>query len=209
MNKTILYYTSNKEDPEFEQKIINDLLSKKGDLQLVSVSQKPMDLGKNICVGNVGMSYINEWRQILIGAKIATTPYLIMAESDFLYSPEYFQFEPKGGLAYRYDNLYIIWKDLFHKARRKSTSEGAMIINRKYLIEFIENFLKDFPEWQSGYAKLPSVLPFETFHEEIPCISFKTGQGVRTNTNYLHGPENKAFVLHGWGHVKEIRSKFL
>lgn len=67
ITKSIVYYTSNHEKPEFEQKIIDDLLSKRGDLPIISVTQKPMDLGTNICVGDVGLSYLNARRQMLIG----------------------------------------------------------------------------------------------------------------------------------------------
>jgi len=48
MNKTILYYTSNHEDPVFEQKIIDSLLENCGNLPIVSVSQKPIKLGQNV-----------------------------------------------------------------------------------------------------------------------------------------------------------------
>lgn len=72
---TVLYYTSNHKQPEFERKIIENLKETCGDLPIVSVSQKPLNLGGKICVGNVGLSYLNEWRQILIGTREVKTPY--------------------------------------------------------------------------------------------------------------------------------------
>jgi hypothetical protein len=56
MNKnacTILYYTSNHEDEIFESNIIKLLKKMCGDLPIISISQKPIELGENICVGNV------------------------------------------------------------------------------------------------------------------------------------------------------------
>ena len=82
--KTILYYTSNRENEEFEEKIRQNILENCGDLPIISISQKPIDFGKNICVGDVGHSYLNEWRQILIGAKKARTKHVILCEADFL-----------------------------------------------------------------------------------------------------------------------------
>ena len=49
---TIIYCSSNKELPEFEAKIVANLLKNCGDLPIISVTQKPMDLGRNICVGD-------------------------------------------------------------------------------------------------------------------------------------------------------------
>jgi hypothetical protein len=44
---TILYYTSNREDESFEKKIQENIL-KQTDLPIISVSQKPINFGKNI-----------------------------------------------------------------------------------------------------------------------------------------------------------------
>jgi len=218
--KTIIYYTSNRENPEFEKKVIADMLSKKGDLPIISVSQKPMDLGQNICVGDVGLSYVNEWRQILIGAKAASTPYLVMAESDFLYPPEYFAFEPKDeNIIYRYDNIWIVFKEKIYSFRRKHASEGAQIVSRDLIIKILENYLRDFPEWYDGNIKnLPirksQFSPFkdakiEFIKGQFACLSFKTGDGVRPRTTVERGRENIKTRLPYWGRIEEIRKKFL
>ena len=46
----IIYYTSSREDPKFEKMVQDNILSVT-DLPIISVSQKPIDFGKNICVG--------------------------------------------------------------------------------------------------------------------------------------------------------------
>ena len=56
---TIVYYTSNRENPDFENRITFRLLktAKKLNMPLINVTQKPMPgFGKNICVGDVGVS---------------------------------------------------------------------------------------------------------------------------------------------------------
>lgn len=90
---TIVYYTGNTESSDFEDKIIENLIKQSGNIPIISVTQKPLNLGKNICVGNVGHSYFNAFRQILIGVKEVKTPYVIRAESDFIHSPSYFSFK--------------------------------------------------------------------------------------------------------------------
>lgn len=220
---TVLYYTSSREDPIFEQKIIENLLGACGDLPIVSVSQKPLNLGKNICVGNVGLSYLNEWRQILIGAKEVQTPYIIFAESDFLYPKEYFNFiPPKKGL-YRYDNIWIVFKDtqIAGSYRRKSYSEGAQICDKETLISTYERYLANKPQWYDGdYKEISNIeddnwivhnMPFEFFSGETACISFKTGEGMRSRTNVFNKgfSDNRKMTLPYWGDVNDLRKKYL
>lgn len=225
MDKTILYYTSNREEPTLEQKIIDDMLSKKGDLPIISVSQKPMNLGKNICVGDVGQSYVNEWRQILIGAKAANTEYVIMAESDFLYAPEYFKFKPSGEDLYRYNNVWIMWlNDNITKTtryrylnfKRKYYSEGAQIVKRMYVINLLEKYLEKFPTWyKKSYKILKSHhspyfnVPYVFFRGNIPCVSIKSSHGTSFFTGILRGAENISKNLPYWGNVRDLRNKFL
>lgn len=218
MNKTILYYTSNHEDPEFEQKIIDDMLTKAGDIPIISVSQKPMNLGQNICVGDVGQSYVNEWRQILIGAKAAVTEYVITAESDFCYPPEYFNYEPKGRDIYRYDNIWIMWLDKkFKKFHRKKYSEGAQIVKRKFFIYLLEKYLLKYPNWQiehykksgSDYAPYYDAT-YTFFHGENPSVSIKTRNGCSWHVGgYEGGIENIATDLPYWGNIEKLKNKFL
>jgi len=215
MNKTILYYTANREDPVFEQKIIDDMKSKAGDMPIISVSQKPMKLGQNICIGDVGFSYLNERKQILIAAKKAKTDYVIMSESDFLYAPEYFNFNPSGDNIYCYDNIWIMWlssrrrPDFKHK---RAPSDGAQIVKRDFLIALLERYLAPYPEWtlknndetdprHSPYHRVPRTL----FHGENPCVSIKTRLGLTFITAV---DERTSKSLPHWGDVEALRAKF-
>ena len=91
-NLTIIYYSANTE--LFEDKIIAHLKKQAGDIPIISVSRKPLDLGKNICIGEQPICYSNLWKQILLGLKEAKTEFCLSAESDCLYPPEYFTFIP-------------------------------------------------------------------------------------------------------------------
>jgi hypothetical protein len=216
--KTILYYTSNQEKPEFEKKIINKLLKNCGGLPIISVSQKPMDLGKNICVGNVGHSYLNLYRQQLVGAKKAKTEYLVFAEADFLYPKEYFELEPTGENVYLYNNVWILHRRKVMSFRKKSYSHGAQIVKRDYLIERLEKGLKGLPEWFNGnpvpwlsrkQRKFVTVPPFALFHGDIPCISFKTGDAMNMWTAIERGKHTRKMSLPYWGNAKNLRKEFL
>lgn len=225
MNKTIIYYTSNREKPEMEKKIIDDMLSKSGNIPIISVSQKPMNLGKNICVGEVGQSYINEWRQILIGAQAAKTEYLVMAESDFLYTPEYFNFKPSGEDLYRYDNVWIMWlndndteirRHHYFNFKRKYYSEGAQVVKREYIINLLEKYLKIFPTWYSesyiiskSHHSLYFNVPYTFFRGDIPCVSIKTSHGTSFSTGIMRGKQNISKNLPYWGNIRDLRNKYL
>lgn len=219
MDKTIIYYTANRENPIFEQKIIDDMLTKKGDLPIISVSQKPMELGENICVGDVGFSYLNERKQILLAAKLAKTEYIITTESDFLYPPEYFQFEPSGEDFYRWDNIWIMWlqdgrRDKFYKKR--SVSDGAQIVKRTFFIDLLEKYLGPYPNWheKNDPTRDPRHspyhhVPFTLIHGENPCVSVKSHHGLTYITAVDGSAESVRDELPYWGDVKKLREKLL
>ena len=217
-NKTIIYYSSNREDPAMEQKVIEDMLSKAGDMPIISITQKPMRLGTNICIGDVGHSYLNCRRQIYMAAKMAKTEYIITTESDFLYPPEYFAFEPSGENLYRYDNIWIMWQDDRKRQpfyRKRSVSDGAQIAKRAYLIDLLETYLKPYPDWtlqnnpqtdprHSPYHRVPQTL----IHGEHPCISIKSRFGLTYITAVDKAAESRTNTIPYWGDVDALRSKF-
>lgn len=209
---TVLYYTSNHEQPEFEQKIIENLKGACGDLPIVSVSQKPMSLGKNICVGDVGLSYLNEWRQMYMGALEVKTPYMIFAESDHLYPKEYFSFVPPREGVYHYDNCWVVFKDITRAGsyRRKEYSDGALVCDKKSQVERLERFLADKPQWgEEFYDEQLLDVNFNSFSGDTPCIVFKTGDGVRNSANVINKPgNNRKNNLPYWGHVNTLRAKY-
>lgn len=95
-NLTVIYYTSNyldEHNPYFLNNTKEALLKAAGDLPIIIVSQKPTMFGKNsknICLGDIGRSHLNIYRQMLIGAKEAETDYIALAEDDIFYSYEHF-----------------------------------------------------------------------------------------------------------------------
>ena len=65
-NRTIIFYSSNRENERFEKFITDNLVKNSNGLPIISVTQKPMDLGHNICVGIHDNCYGNEFKQIQI-----------------------------------------------------------------------------------------------------------------------------------------------
>ena len=217
IDTTVIYYTSNRETENFEGEIIKELLKSSGDLPVVSVSQKSMNFGKNICVGDVGASNINTKKQILIGLEEATTKYVHMAEADFLYPPEYFQFVPeRDDTVYYLDNIFVLFCNR-NRLHRKRNSDGALVCNRLYLKNLLSQALEHAPEWFDGRdepeyeGKLKhntvlysgSRLPFTT---EIPAVSFKTGNGV--SWRCPHSKNDYKLKLPRWGTAEALNERF-
>jgi hypothetical protein len=206
---TIIYYTSNREDEALETRIQQILRKMSGDIPIVSVSQKPIDFGTNVCVGDVGANDHNLYRQIQIACQTATTPFVLSAEADNLYPPDYFTFQsPELGKIYRYKNIWILkyWRTCFVK---KKWCEGAQLADREYLLRLIDEELKGKPMWMEG--KNTKTNPFRNLGDKFPrfgegaVISLKTGNGLRPNTL----TDNSQFTrtLPYWGSVRTVRRK--
>jgi hypothetical protein len=200
-SKAIIHYTSNSEDPVFAEKLRNVIIENSGGLPIVSISQKPIDFGANLCVGDIGNSYENEFKQMSIAAHLTLTDYLIFTEADFLYPPEYFQFEPTGDDVYRYNNVWIVF-NRSNAYYRKDYSNGAMICKRSFVCEKLEKMFKENLPWADWK-------PYTMFGGEQPCLSFKTGRGVRPKSGWLDGEENRKNTLPYWGDAKTLKRKYL
>jgi hypothetical protein len=150
---TIVYYTSNWLDthnPYFLENTKKQLLKAIGDLPLISVSQKPIALGQNLCVGEIGRSHLNLYRQILTGTRAAKTKYVAMAEDDILYSYEHFHTYVPEKDRFAYDmgkwSLFT-WTDppLFSfRTNRKVVN--SLIAKRDMLVAAMEERFKKFDE---------------------------------------------------------------
>lgn len=217
MDITVLYYTSNREDERFEDRIKTKLLESIGGLPLISISHKPIDLGKNICVGDVGASGFNMFRQVLIGCKEAKTRFIITAEADCLYSPDYFQFVPeRDDVCYRNNNTYLMGlrRDYFYK--KNEGGSWVQAINREFYIDRLEYLFEGAPEWSVEEKNFPKergkgedIFPkdeIQRFTTKYPCISIKSGNGMR---GYSHSENIPIYELPYWGTGKEFRKTYL
>lgn len=209
-DRTICYYSANTEDPVFEKRITDDLKKKAGDIPIVSVSHKPMDLGTNICVGKKPFSYTSEWKQVLIALKAAKTKFCIAAESDCLYPPEYFTFTPtEENMMYNYTNIWMVWKYKNAFWKKRGYCEGAQMCGREYWIERLEPLLPK--KWEPYARKEESALVRKIFPERKewtgrPIISFKTRDGVSFRTTF--DGKTKTREIPYWGTINNLMKIF-
>lgn len=201
---TVIYYTSNREDESFEQKIKDKLLKTVGDTPLISVSQKPIDFGVNICVGDVGTSDHNIYRQIQIGCLKATTKFVCTAEADCLYPPTgYFDYKPLDETtAYHYTNVWILYKG-YKIFKKKAYSLCALFSNREHLLSRLYRVLGKFPQWsiKKPHPLFHKYQGWTPFKNDLPVINIKTRNGMRwfTGTERIEAKE-----LPHWGSVEKL-----
>lgn len=234
-NLTVIYYTSNyleKTNPYFLSNTKEQLIKAIDGLPLVIVSQEPTLFGKhctNVCVGKLGRSHLNIYRQILEGAKAATTEYVALAEDDILYSYEHFHNEYIGMYPdkFLYDmnkvSVFTWIKPALFSFRHDRMVVNQLIAPRKLLIEALEERFKRFDElinhgkteqqiikyWGdlSRYEDIlgVTVRPSKTFMCKMPSLVFSHEHAF----GYLnHGKKKRLgdlriIELQGWGRAED------
>lgn len=216
---TIIYYTDNKVSDLFADSIRWHLLSITGDIPIVSVSQKPIDLGENICVGEIGSSIYNCYRQVLIAARAAKTDYVIHCEDDTLYNTEHFAYRPAlDTFAYNKSRWWVEEQNVF-RWRNRSAMHAA-ISPRELLIDTLEKRFALYPNhttekriirnWgepgrYEGNMKLP-IVKLEYFMTSCPILTFNHRGSLGGVRRWNESDRIQEEVV-PWGHAKDLREK--
>ena len=212
---TILYYSSNMEDPLFEQKVQTSLLDNSGGLPIISITHKPTNLGKNIVVGDVGVSGFNMFRQVQIGLKEAKTKFVISAEADCLYPPDYFTYRPPTDtVCYRNSNLYVMGDHRSYWYHKPTGATHAQIIGREFYLETLNKLFEGAPEWCPEEKNFPKERThqsdvfdkIEYYQTENPVFQIKTHRSMRY---YTHSERTPIYDLPYWGNGVDIRNYFM
>lgn len=231
---TVIYYTAQSELPAFELNVRRLLQESCGDTPIICVSQKPIypddgsvtfdecgfrhqdgSFGHNICVGEVGRSGQNIFRQMQIGAMYAKTKYVCTAESDEIYPPEYFEVvPPRDDIAYFIMPLYVCFvqrRYAKYYAPKYRGSESAMVINRELLVKSLEKMLDGWGMWGANDSNGSSfwyltgrrgLIGREYITISNPMVTFKTDQNLHRRTP--HDAEHKTREIPYWGECHEL-----
>jgi len=153
LDLTVIYYTSNyleEQNPVFVSNTKKQLLKAIGNHPLISISQKSMDFGTNLCVGDIGRKHRNIYWQILQGCKMAKTKYVAMAEDDILYSYEHFHTYVPKKRRFAFDkqklSMFTWTKPPMYSFRTKRFVINQMICDRELMIEAMEERFARVPE---------------------------------------------------------------
>jgi hypothetical protein len=209
---TLLYYTANRVNATLGEKVRIQLKHACRDAPLITVSQKPMDFGDNICVGDIGRSLQNIYKQVLTGARQVTTEYVALCEDDTLYVPEHFNYRPpKNKFAYNLHrwNLHIDSEPQVFSYRNRAILSQC-IAPTKLLIECLEQRMNiDVPKEFCGEMGF--------FEKQLGLKEYETETFTTTEPNVVvcHNKNTSGRKYHGkdaepvenlppWGNAKEL-----
>jgi len=95
-HKEIIYITDNALKPSIQKCCQEQLRKAAREIPIISISQKPIPFGRNICIGTkFGRHQKTIFKQIDCGLDFCSSEVLFIAEHDVLYPEEYFDFEPQ------------------------------------------------------------------------------------------------------------------
>jgi hypothetical protein len=143
---TVLFITANEVPSSFAKIQLQHLMTATGDYPLITISRQPMNLGENI-LDTYPKSYLNIYRQMLVGAKHATTDYVAIAEDDVFYCPEHFNFYRPAPDTFAYNqNRFALftWGEPIYSMRNRK-SNCSLIAPRELMIEALEERFAKYP----------------------------------------------------------------
>jgi len=201
---TVVYYSSSRERPEFEAGIVRELKAAADGHAIISVTQKPLELGRNICFGQADASPENAMRQLMIGLKAASTEFVALVESDCLFGAEWFRRRPEAVGRWCYPCPgYVIWEGRL-RFWPKNMRELIGITHRQHAIQVIGTIIDEQPSHIADRIRQLTTAQPEMLTQ--PVITIKTRQQMHWATP--HGSQS-VDSLPGWGSAAEIWGKLL
>lgn len=233
---TLLYYTDNTLEEKTRKKIANNLIKVTGNrYPIISVSQKPIKLGKNICVGEIGKSKYNAYKQILIGADEVRTKYIACIDDDTLYSKEHFEFRPDRDTFSYQTNYWFAQPEIdyywrIHNMEKRGGMWGC-ICTKDILIKHLSKRYKTYnSDPFANHTKVPSLVWGEPgIHEQSfdmenknikhsspnPCVIFihplSMGYNQLKKFYRRYGyplPEDKCTTLKQFGNINKLFNNY-
>jgi len=222
---TILYYTANIIPEPFMVKIQEQIKKSVGDTPIISVSQKNIGFGYNICFGTKGRSLYNLYKQVLVAVREAHTPYVACCEDDTLYPSEHFEHRCSLDMIAYDINKYTLmtWRsDPVFSLRPGRRTMSSMIGSTKVLLDTLEERYDKYPSpecippdiykyyWGEpgrfeNHAKLTPIKT-EVFEAKVPHIQFSTPEAMGfeyLGTRKALGPI-QSYDLTPWGSAKNV-----
>lgn len=209
---TLLYYTANTIEGTLGENVRKHLLSIKGDLPLISISQKPLDFGENYYVGEIGKSYYNCYKQILIGAQAVKTKYVACCEDDTLYPMEHFNHRPSSEKVFSYNqNMWYCEETEFWT--KGWTGMLSCIVGTQYLIDTLKPRFERYPKETKVFKEFVEPGRFdkaktEYWESKIPLVTFNYFNALGGKTKSVAHPPKTTLNLEPFGDCWELKKKY-
>lgn len=199
MKKAIVYFTDSRLEQRLDKAVRNQIL--KAGIPVISVSQKPLDFGKNICVGIKPRCYLSLYEQLLEGIEAVENGTVIYTcEHDVFYHPSHFEFVPPNTdkIFFNLNRYYCaIDNDFFVKSIGKRALSQAVAFKNaihEHVLEQVELRKKNKPS--------PCVGRFDNFASAYPNIDIRHGGNFSSSWAFknLEGKKKRiATSVDHWG----------
>ena len=220
MTKVILYYTDNISVSEGLAKAVRKQLLK-ANLPIISVSQSPMNFGKNVCIGPIGRSRISMTKQVLLGLDSTNANVIFIVEHDVLYHPSYFKFRPTEiNTLYFNQNLWHVRSEDGANFQERHNGAISQLVGYKWglrsrFMERLDNFVTKAPllrmqgyDWYRG-KNLPEISPwckFEGWTSAVPSLDIRHGGNLTGKRKFNI---DKSQIIPGWGDPRNRFKDFI
>lgn len=220
---TLLYCTGNLLPEITAEKIRQNLLTvTENKYPVISVSQKPIDFGENICIGEMENCRYSFFKQMLLGAQSVKTKFIVHVDDDSLYTPEHFTFRPKDEKTFIYNtNTWLSANKLYWKPPYALSGMFCHISPTKALIANLSKRFEMYPEkpvddrhWgEPGKFDTEFGIPnanVETFKTVLPLVSFEYRGSISGKRKRfgLTDPKSFCYDLEPFGNAKKLYEKY-
>lgn len=198
------------------------LLEAAGGNPIITISKKPLDWGINLI--QTGYGFTNIYRQMLRGAKLATTKWIAMADDDTLYPKQHFDFRPtEESFFYNLNRWHMCtWGKPFY-FHKPQPGNGLLICSRSLLIKALENRFRSLQEQEDLPSRLCHELGivkeaqaydkqgWKPFYTAEPVLSFYhtycADKLSKKHRKYIWPV--RAYDIPLWGNARTIRRQFV
>lgn len=221
---TIVMLTLNKLPEKWAEFHKETLLKAAGNYPIITLSKKPVGFGLNV-IQNEPEGVSNVFYQIYKGAKLATTPYIAIAEDDTLYPRNHFTFFRPDLDTVAYNMNYwslFTWGEPTYSHRNR-IGNLSMIAPRELVIKAMEERFAKFPdgipeelagelgrvnvERRLGVSPIKVTCPYSV----DPIVTLRHIYSVE-ETQRTHRKRMamvRAFDIPTWGRAEELVKKFI
>lgn len=206
MKKYIIYYTDNHIDESLRIAVAKQLVRAAGGIPIISVSQKPIELGLNILIEKIPRCDSSIFKQIVIGTDASDADIIYLAEHDVLYHPSHFEFTPGQEDMFYYNGNQ--WH-LRASDGQASTWKRSRISGRGYIVAFRDLILEHYNSALEGRRHR---VRKQRFMSAFPNIDIRHGMNF-SKANAFRSRNRRNFILAneipGWGKTKGRFKEFI
>ena len=138
----VVYFSHGVGDARVLEACRGRLLSSLNGHALVTSTQQPMAVGKNVVVEGTPSPHLSYFRQILAGLEACDADYVFLAEHDCIYPPEHFAFIPPRDDRFYYNmNVWRVDSATGRAVTHDMMSVSGLCANRGLLLDHYRKML--------------------------------------------------------------------